>query len=1834
MRRALWFLLVWAWCGSWAYAGPEQDAQHALDTREFERALSIARRSSTKAWAQNIEGVCLLDGLGVSKDKARGAALLEKSAGFGFVPARLNLAGWHRSAGRHDQALKIYRDLALRGEPLGRHFVAAMTLRGEGVAVDENAARKELQQLAREGVWQSRLLLGQDMLERGQQTSGRKRIISVYRQLHPEWRKKYPFAGAPVISDTELEMGKCYLHGHGTRKDNVAARVWLRVAAGKGDNVRAMVLLAGMEERLHESGTKSEKRRFSPKRAALRCALAAVVGDESAYETLKRNSKRDAWARELRRVNVLRRFGEKPNPTAADVAVLHTLLRDAITSGSLDTVRRILNAAPAVPLAASIVDRKSTALSFAASFGRPRIVWLLVHKGANLDGVGPDGKTALFAAIGNSNQEPAARRLLEMGANPNATTRLGSTPLISAAYSGPLSAVRLLVEHKARIDVAGNDGWTALHGAARRGSMEIVRYLLANGAKPDARTDKGKLPSDLAAVREHPAVAALLRESRTAVAQPALSAKHGRAKSLFEAREFERAFLIASRSLDRPWAQHLTGVCLLHGLAVPKDEPRGIKVMQMAAAAGFAKAKLELGDWHRRAGRHEDALKSYREAAAAREPLGRHAVAVMTLHGEGVGKDEAAARRELEELARDGVWQSRFLLGKMLIDRADHKYGFRQLREAYKGIHPKWWSDRPAAAPRAVPDVEFEIGKCYAHGLGVEPSGWRARLWLARAAWKGDHAGAMSLLAGLDERGGGNKPNASKAARWYAFAAFAGDEAGFEALEAHRNSDDPVWPYELGRVLIFRQLGATGQAALAARSRAYKLFGETNAFQDHIAEENPSRVNLAVSQSLLRDALRVGSLDMVRRILNAPDTVAALVNSTLAGRTPLSLAASLSRAEFVWLLLNKGAQVDGLSANGWTPLHFAASSGHRESVDLLLQNGASNKARTDGGERPGDIARQNKHAGLVTLLGASRVPAPAELRVGLSDARNAFNANEYERALFIACQSPDKPWAQNIVGLCYYAGLGVPKDEQRGIRLYEKAAAAGFARARANLAGWHRSAKRYDQALELYRAVAAGGDAIEKEDVGRARHFIAHMTLLGQGVPKNESAAKQALAKLAAEGVTASRILLGQILLGARRDNAGAEWIRKANSGLHTSLGEPTLWVSARAAHPEFLMGLCYLHGRGVDKSASQAERWFGKAARWEHTAAQVQLAGLLEKDGLGEPDTVRAARLCAFAALAGDEDAQKFIEDRKAASFVWSYQLGRLLVFRSAGSDGDWTKTAQALFSSAAELKVKNAVQFQKLLRDGDREGAEIAVYQSWLWEAIVHGQLGAVRKVLARTGNPKTWANAELGSGLTPLIAAAHYNRTRIAWLLIHEGARIDARDGGKNGVTPLIAALLPENVEVTTLLLSMGADPNYPDGKGVMPLMWAAGGGNTEQIAALLAHKADSTARDSGGAHAWHYAAKRSVEALKALGTGLLNAGDETGRRPLHIAAQAGRLSVVRYIVDDVGRSGVDPADNRGWTPLHTAAARGHMDVVRFLISNGANAGTTTKKNSRPDHIAAHNEHKDVAEFLAAKHNSALPLLARIQKRELDLIDLRAVVKDYPAAVHYKLVEGAVVGDETDEELGIHRVSKNAKLLRYLLDKGAHPPAWCVIHCLEEGKSSSARHLVRASTVGALNIGHNGVPAVYAAAAKGDMYTLELLLKKGVSVNGRRGNKLRQTALIIAAAKNYDKMVELLLRYRPDPDIQDTKGFTALHFAAEKGHTRIVELLIKRGAKLHLLTEDDATPLHYAARFDRVGAVSVLCKAGAKVNLKDNKGRSPLALTRNRDAIGILTLHGAKR
>jgi len=102
---------------------------------------------------------------------------------------------------------------------------------------------------------------------------------------------------------------------------------------------------------------------------------------------------------------------------------------------------------------------------------------------------------------------------------------------------------------------------------------------------------------------------------------------------------------------------------------------------------------------------------------------------------------------------------------------------------------------------------------------------------------------------------------------------------------------------------------------------------------------------------------------------------------------------------------------------------------------------------------------------------------------------------------------------------------------------------------------------------------------------------------------------------------------------------------------------------------------------------------------------------------------------------------------------------------------------------------------------------------------------------------------------------------------------------------------------------------------------------------------------------------------------------------------------------------------------------------------------------------------------------------------------------------------------------------------------------------------------------------------------AAYFGHFESAEYLVKAGAPVNSPSRNDLKATPLQSAAAAGHVQIVEMLIKYRADTNVQEQGGYTPLHAAAQNGDQGTIRALLYGGADLTIKSDDGKTPLDFA-------------------------------------------------
>lgn len=231
--------------------------------------------------------------------------------------------------------------------------------------------------------------------------------------------------------------------------------------------------------------------------------------------------------------------------------------------------------------------------------------------------------------------------------------------------------------------------------------------------------------------------------------------------------------------------------------------------------------------------------------------------------------------------------------------------------------------------------------------------------------------------------------------------------------------------------------------------------------------------------------------------------------------------------------------------------------------------------------------------------------------------------------------------------------------------------------------------------------------------------------------------------------------------------------------------------------------------------------------------------------------------------------------------------------------------------------------------------------------------GKAEHAKLLLEFGGNP----DAIDSHGEAPLQAAARYGHLECVELLIKHGSQIDYCPDPKlteYSESALCSAVRKGHERVVESLLRAGASPNASTSAGRLPLLEAAGNGDTSMCRRLVESGGCINQGDKHGATALHYAVRsQSVETARALldmGANV-NATDEDGTTPvLEAISPILEQSVPLLFALLKAKPDLSIRGRRlGYTPLEQAVAFELDEVADLLKTAGAKESSSNPPGS---------------------------------------------------------------------------------------------------------------------------------------------------------------------------------------------------------------------------------------------------------------------------------------------
>ena len=262
-----------------------------------------------------------------------------------------------------------------------------------------------------------------------------------------------------------------------------------------------------------------------------------------------------------------------------------------------------------------------------------------------------------------------------------------------------------------------------------------------------------------------------------------------------------------------------------------------------------------------------------------------------------------------------------------------------------------------------------------------------------------------------------------------------------------------------------------------------------------------------------------------------------------------------------------------------------------------------------------------------------------------------------------------------------------------------------------------------------------------------------------------------------------------------------------------------------------------------------------------------------------------------------------------------------------NAAPEGRETPLMTAAWTGSVEVVT------QLLASGADVHAAESSRQQNALMWAVSEKHPEVVRLLLDHGADIHARSAVQTGrsrrrgsGGYTPLLFAARVGDATSVRILLDAGANVD--DTAEDGLSALTLATVRGHVDVATLLLERGADPEAAEA-GYTALHWAAGSWETTLTTTDITDNRE-------GSDEWN--ALPGLKAGKAeLVRALLASGPDVNARLSTTPRRAGssRSSQLPELV--------------GATPFLLAAVAGDTEVMRILVEAGADVSLTTDTKS---------------------------------------------------------------------------------------------------------------------------------------------------------------------------------------------------------------------------------------------------------------------------------------------
>ncbi|EAY08869.1 hypothetical protein TVAG_051040 [Trichomonas vaginalis G3] len=300
----------------------------------------------------------------------------------------------------------------------------------------------------------------------------------------------------------------------------------------------------------------------------------------------------------------------------------------------------------------------------------------------------------------------------------------------------------------------------------------------------------------------------------------------------------------------------------------------------------------------------------------------------------------------------------------------------------------------------------------------------------------------------------------------------------------------------------------------------------------------------------------------------------------------------------------------------------------------------------------------------------------------------------------------------------------------------------------------------------------------------------------------------------------------------------------------------------------------------------------------------------------------------------------------------------------------------------------------------------------------------------------------------------------------------------------------------------------------------------------------------------------------------------------KTPLHFAIENNNFELVKLLIEH-GYKANQQITILGHSELSFACQNGNYEITEYLIQNGAQVNFQDITGNTPLHYAANFNFVKICELL---------------------------VKN-----------GAVVDSKNrGGETPLLFAAKNNSLeaAKFLVEKGVDVNVADMFHRNCFYSVIIGNHVeffdFLVSLKASVKMDFHGENLIHTAVYHNRKAFIKKLIELGLDPN--KASDSGETPLFIAAAQGYWNIVQLLLQYDVDVNLQsDSYGDAPLHHAVD--NYKVCKLLIDKGADVNIENYNGETSLIKAVLADNVKSAEVLLQNGADIEKADYSGHTPI-------------------